>query len=331
MGFNAELLSFSENPLGNRLATFLVTMPRSILAEGNTHRALSRNAASSRAMPTRVLVNRVIEDPYIPDWTKNGSGMGGERMSADQLATMDIRWLVNRDRSIASVLYQITGVEYSSEEIRHMPYEFIAGLIDSEKNKPHKQDINRILEPWVFMEWVVSGTDWANFFFQRVHRAAHPAFQEVAYRMAKLYLTTCPKKLEWMEWHLPFVDEDDWDIAAKETGGNESHFMQDIGLILAKVSSARCGRVSFAKQGDGKTLAEDLDWFQRHIYENAATGNPQHVSPAEHAAHACQGRHGNFNGFYQLRKMIPGENHAEWGITELNRYEEETGRELTAL
>ena len=47
----AEIIADSRNEFGNRITTFVLTFPRIILAELNTHRMFSRNSASSRAIP----------------------------------------------------------------------------------------------------------------------------------------------------------------------------------------------------------------------------------------------------------------------------------------
>jgi hypothetical protein len=55
-------------------------MHRFVLAEMNTHRAFSRNSASSRAIPVQKIIDRVTNDPAWPVvWPKEQAGMqGGE-------------------------------------------------------------------------------------------------------------------------------------------------------------------------------------------------------------------------------------------------------------
>jgi len=48
----AFILADSISPAGHRLTTFEIQLPKVLLAEYNTHRALSRNFSSSRAIPT---------------------------------------------------------------------------------------------------------------------------------------------------------------------------------------------------------------------------------------------------------------------------------------
>ena len=46
--FNVEIVADSLSPHGERLTSMLITFPRFILAEINTHRMLSKNTSSRR-------------------------------------------------------------------------------------------------------------------------------------------------------------------------------------------------------------------------------------------------------------------------------------------
>ena len=71
MSYKCEILADSIGPQGNRLTTFKVTYPRIIHAEMCRHRILSRNTASSRAIPFDKMVKDVLENPFIPiAWQK---------------------------------------------------------------------------------------------------------------------------------------------------------------------------------------------------------------------------------------------------------------------
>ncbi|MFP4698703.1 MAG: hypothetical protein ACLFMO_08365, partial [Eubacteriales bacterium] len=63
---SAEIVADSVDPRGNRITSFLLTFPRFILAELNTHIMFSRNSASSRAIPFEKVVKMVEEDPFMP-------------------------------------------------------------------------------------------------------------------------------------------------------------------------------------------------------------------------------------------------------------------------
>ena len=61
---------------GKRITTFEVEFPRLILAEWNTHRLFSRNAASTRAIPILKQLDIIAESPAMPVfYGKNQSGM----------------------------------------------------------------------------------------------------------------------------------------------------------------------------------------------------------------------------------------------------------------
>jgi hypothetical protein len=60
MTHSTKILADSISPDGVRLTTLEVVMPRIVLAEFNTHRMLSRNSASSRAIPIEKMIRMVI-------------------------------------------------------------------------------------------------------------------------------------------------------------------------------------------------------------------------------------------------------------------------------
>lgn len=109
---SAEIIANSLSPYGTRCTSFVLTMPRIVLAEFNTHRMISRNSASSRAIPFNTMVHRVQKDPFIPiKWMKDHKGMQGNEyfnedefiegkryLNAPALNTAD--WLHARDQAV---------------------------------------------------------------------------------------------------------------------------------------------------------------------------------------------------------------------------------------
>src|SRR3954469_8833727 len=93
--YDAKILADSISPDGVRLSTFEITFPRFILAEVNTHRVFSRNSASSRAIPTEKNIQRVAEDPYVPEtFNARVKGMGvGEAFDGEQAEAARNDWL----------------------------------------------------------------------------------------------------------------------------------------------------------------------------------------------------------------------------------------------
>lgn len=98
-GIDATIIADSVNEFGNRITSYVVTFPRIVLAEFNTHRLFSRNSASSRAIPTKVMFERVKENPFIPiRFQKSHKGMqGSEYFEEDELFEVQKKWLQSRD------------------------------------------------------------------------------------------------------------------------------------------------------------------------------------------------------------------------------------------
>src|SRR5271156_4397971 len=98
----AEIVCDSIGPSGVRLTTFVLTYPRMIHSELMTHRMLSRNASSSRAIPVKKQIQMVIYNPAIPlAFTKNQKGMqGGEALDGEAHEKAVSAWLEGRDRAV---------------------------------------------------------------------------------------------------------------------------------------------------------------------------------------------------------------------------------------
>ena len=72
---SARIVADSVSPQGHRITTFVLTYPRMIHSEVMTHRLFSRNAASSRAIPFKRMMEDVENDPFIPiAWQKDHKG-----------------------------------------------------------------------------------------------------------------------------------------------------------------------------------------------------------------------------------------------------------------
>ena len=110
---SAKIVADSLSPTGCRLTTFVVEFPRIVLAELNTHRALSKNSASSRAIPFEKMLENVKTDPFIPiRFQKDHKGMQGtEYFKGEEHEGCVANWLGARDLAIEASLgffYPIT-------------------------------------------------------------------------------------------------------------------------------------------------------------------------------------------------------------------------------
>jgi len=273
MTIEAKIVEDSISPTKARLTTFQLRYPRFIHAELMTHRLFSRNASSSRAIPAKRLFKDIEENPALPiHWGLNQRGMQAEN-EMDQFSAEAAQelWLVARDHVLA-VARQLESM----------------GL--------HKQVVNRITEPWSHISVVCTATEFDNFFALRCHPDAQPEIKRLAEGMRDLYFSNVPRRLQPGEWHLPYIKDEERFAPGKGKLKNEAQ--------LIKASVARCARVSYLTH-DKKEPSLDQDvtlhdrlWTSRHLspFEHIATPNGD---PAAWS--------GNFKGWVQYRKTIPGE------------------------
>jgi len=330
----AQVVGDSSNEHGDRLTTMVATLPRIILAEFNTHRAFSRNSASSRAIPFEKMVRSVEENPFVPiAWQKDHKGMQGTEYWEGKGAEFICRthWLRVRDNAVTEAKI-LNG----------------QGLT--------KQLCNRLLEPFMWHTVIVSATDWENFFALRcpryslfhenvplefrskrdllahVHRVEAPEFREqydhltplewlrcnkghaeihmmaLAEAMWDAYNESKPKRLKAGEWHIPFEwelldqgrEEEFLSLPYSEADGDAMVFYQMCKVKLATVMAAR---TSYTVVGDDLKPLSYPKMLELH--DRMATADPLHASPFEHCARANEGRPSrNFRGFTQYRELL---------------------------
>lgn len=270
MGYSARILKDSIGPNGIRLTTLEVTFPRIVLAEWNTHRVFSRNSASSRAIPVQKMLQKVLDDPFIPIyWGKNQKGMQAEQeLDASQQETALKLWLDARDRAVSVVqdLLQL-GI--------------------------HKQITNRLLEPFLFHTVIVSSTEWDNFDNLRDHKDAQPEIQRAASLLKQARAASTPRVLKPGEWHLPLVDDEERLLAEGYSYAQ-----------LVRICVGRCTRVSYLTHDGKRDPQADLDLADRlqvsgHMspFEHAAMALTERETQWS----------GNFRGWLQYRKTLAGE------------------------
>jgi len=267
---NVRILADSIAPCGKRLTTWECEYPRAIHAEVKTHRALSTNSASSRAIPVAKMIERVVTNPWIPDHIgKNQRGMqAGDQVPEEVRQAAVDDWLYLRDEAVKTATRLMN-----------------AGI--------HKQIVNRVLEPWMHIVTIISATEVGNFFGLRRHKDAEPHFQDLANAMFRTREESTPAELEAGQWHLPliFVDDEDWRAL-------DGFTIPD----LKKVAVGRCCRVSYLTHSGTRAPAEDI-----RLHDDLIRNG--HMSPTEHVAQALdiRNRSGNFRGWRQYRKTIPNE------------------------
>lgn len=311
MTIEVEIVKDSQSMLGPRLTTFKLKYPRMVHSEIMTHRIFSRNASSSRAIPVKKMIEDVMTDPAMPErWGLMGSGMQDHgEMTIDGIYANRDLWLRARD----------AAVEIASRM-----------LIQTEV--PHKQIINRLLEPFMHITVVLSATEFSNFFALRRHKDADPTIYKLADMMWDEYRKSKPIILNYNEWHIPFTDEADILPIEEYIRQNhpfeiitESQFKEKVNYYLIIQSVARCARTSYSNflypEEKRSTLNSDIA-----LYEKLVGSQPIHASPAEHQGKPDTGKaitnsiieydnprlHGNFTGFIQFRKTLLNENIAKY-------------------
>lgn len=263
MGFSARVILDSISPAGHRLTTMEVTIARFNTVDFNTHRMLSRNSASSRAIPIQKQIDRVLSDPMVPIfWPKNQKGM------------LAVESLIGEAREASERLWRRTSKAVA---------EVAQGLLEIGL---HKQLTNRLLEPFLWQTILVTATDWDNFFALRRHPETQAELRQGADLMWEAREASTPRPLAEDEWHLPLVfgpngeflhpdDEDDaWRIAEGLVGPEEqSPYLK----VLRMVSVGRCARVSSLTHEGRRDLTADID-LRNRLLKNG------HMSPFEHVA-----------------------------------------------
>lgn len=313
----AKIIKDSINPDQVRLTTMLVTLPKYLVGEFNTHRVFSRNSASSRAIPFEKMVQSVEENPFIPmAWQKHHKGMQGKEYitSPSEIQRCRDKWLESRDSAVkqAKHLYEL-GVT--------------------------KQVCNRLLEPFMYSTIIVTSSDFEGFFdvrcpkyvnnelpmysfrskktmmvnadsFGLVSRSLLKEFSELDWLLvnkgqADIHLmkaaeamydslqASTPDFLQWGEWHIPYEE-----LIRESVGYLE---LSTRGVVDCSIS--QCARTSYTTIGKGVKIDvdKDLELARKLAIE-------KHWSPSEHQAMAYKfgERYGGNlgNGWAQARHYL---------------------------
>lgn len=273
---------------GVTLWTLQLRYHRIIHGEFMTHRVMNRNASSSRAIPIQRMVKNANAMPL--HWGSNRPGMqAGAQLTGWRLWAAKSLWKIGGllTRRLSLALAKL-------------------GL--------HKQLANRWTETCQWIDVIVTATEWDNLFLLRDHEKAQPEFQALASSIRHaMYWAGAQGYREVREvqsgdrsnvwnWHLPYITDTERHRAANMVYDSRSLWHNC--LFLAKISSARCARVSYANHdGSDPKLAKDLDLF------NTLTSDPhaKHLSPTEHQAYPMPAPwqwSKNLRGFRQHRELL---------------------------
>lgn len=168
---------------GENIVTVFGLFPKVFLAQLNTHRTLSKNAGSSRAISFHANVMNILTNMYLPAFTKNKKGMQGEMLEVEEYLYM-LKKHLELFFNILEFIHQDIGI--------------------------HKQNINRYLEPFMLTPIIVTGNyginkyGWDNFIELRYHEAAQ---KEISY-LARFVKENIDRNILYKsKIHHPFFDK----------------------------------------------------------------------------------------------------------------------------
>lgn len=249
----AKVVADSISEQGIRITTLEVEAPRIILAEINTHNAISKNCSSTRAITLKKAIQQIRYNGFEPLYLgKKQSGMSAQT-----------------EISVESKLHALYLWGEAKDEMIH-----IVERLDDECQL-HKQITGRLLESFQMVKQVLTATDWDNFFNLRIHPDAQPEILMVAYKIYKAMEASEPCLLQAGEWHLPYVQKDD-----------KFGYIADQTILTLeealKYSASRCASVSYRTEEMTFEKAEE-------IFSRLLEADVLHSSPAEHQATPVSG------------------------------------------
>ena len=254
----AKVICDSVSETGKRITTFELEYNRYIHAELLTHRMLSKNCSSSRAIPIEKMIGYIENNMAVPVYLgRNKSGM----QAVDEIEEKDEALTVWKES-----FYQIE--------------DSVNKLLDL---KVHKQISNRLTEPYQMMKVVVTATEWDNFFNLRIDKDVQPELVMLTDKMFNAMQDSSPKTLKAGQRHLPYVDSIEYtegDGGYGEYENNQWYHIEGDGISLEdaiKISVASCAAVSY--RTENMTLAK-----ADKIFDMLINAENLHSSPFEHVA-----------------------------------------------
>jgi thymidylate synthase ThyX len=253
-------------------------VPKYILAQINTHRTLSKNSASSRALSFRKMLDNIIKYPAIPIPTLEQKGMKGALCDNEQFLEFAENWLKHFFVVLDSIRSNI-----------------LSGHIN-----PHKEVINRFIESFATVKVIITGNisykpnyGWDNFVQLRY---SHDAQSEI-YMLAR-YVHDIQNNLAQLcqirQVHEPFgsynIEFHDFFEMVQQL--KKANSIEDITKTQLAIFS-KIARVST------ETDKEDIDLTFK-LYKD------KHMSPFEHVLLGTPNKsmYYNFYSFIPFRYMI---------------------------
>lgn len=289
----AEVLKDSVSSKGHRMTTFVLEYPRFLHCELMTHRMLSKNCSSSRAIPITSMIEYTRNNIAMPVfWGKKKKGM---QASEEIDSTVGKKLWAESFQNAVGVLQRMDEVQL------------------------HKQIANRIIEPFQMMKVVLTATDLDNFFNLRYHQDTLPEFVMLVHKMYEALQESRPTLLRAGEWHLPYVeinqtenpDDTYYFYHEEDVSGTEVY---EVRLTLSEAlrwSTAHCASVSYRTE---QLSPKGVDG----IFDMLVKADVVHSSPLEHQGTPMQESRWTMSGFDDTNLSDDVETW-EKGITHMKR------------
>jgi hypothetical protein len=284
---------------GDRMVTVLLTrFPYTLLQELATHRLLrqggmvevlgdtnpftevtSRSSGSSRAIPVERVIQRILDDPFIPQFSQHQKGMQGIEIDDPAFQqTNETIWM--------------SALEQNIKLARKLADQGV-----------HKQHVNDLLKPFMRIPILITATEWDNFFHLRTDKPCRPEFRTWAIAIKSKIDQSIPEELKPGEWHIPFGDQMPPGLSLSEQ---------------LQVATARCARLSYATHDGKRDVQEDVrlhnqllqDGHMGPLEHSAMAVSEYFIAPPKIPCYALiPGQTApvftrNFRGFYSYRAMI---------------------------
>ena len=281
---SAKVVCDSISEQGIRLTTFEIEYPRIVMSEFNTHRAVSKNSSSSRAIPVSKMLEHTKNINLKPVYfgSKKSGMQAGDELVGEDLQYAKSTW----ESALHSMVHS-------------------AKILDG--CGVAKEVCNRLVEPFQLVKVVCTATDWGNFFNLRLHPDSDPNICMLAYKMYQAMQESEPVELKAGEWHLPFVNVG-WNGKGEMCYADEDFNFVELEQAI-KLSAASCASVSY--RTEGMTL-EKAD----KIFDMLIKAEVIHSSPFEHLATPVKPK---FNDLGKVRVNCSEPQSWEDGVTHMNK------------
>lgn len=242
--------------------TFRIRFPRFVAEQFLKHRAFSCNAVSSRAMSVPKMNQWIESGPAMPVfWGAQKKGMQPTEAHTQLVTKEDgVYGFIDMDGGVSADQVWCDAMQYNMQIADAL---WDAGY--------HQQIPNRLTHAFQMAEYIVTGTNFENFFNLRLHDKAAQSEIAILAQCMKIAMDTCtiqePLLIGGERWHLPYTTIDERFELPLES--------------LCTLSAARAAIVSYNNHDTDELLPVEK---AAKIYDHLVNDTNPHLTPMEHSA-----------------------------------------------